>query len=237
MRPTRILAALACAAPIATAAAQLPGLPVLQGAFPAPGLAAGVDLGQGSGRQVIAGALGYAPGSGRFGVTAGIGAFAEDEPGYRKGRVAYGARVALTAVRFADDRVALTPFAGFGSRRPTLANASLAGAPAGAVVDTGSAVQLDEVPLGVAAGWRFGLGASRAMALSLAPAYVLYRRAGAGFDDTRWGMRVAAVAEASLAPRLGVALGAEFGQAATGSEPGPRGVRAGLGVSVSLARR
>lgn len=234
----RHLVAVASATALAAApgGAQLPGLPVFQGAFPTSGLAAGMNVGRSSGRTMVAGAVGYGPRSGRFALTAGIGAFANALEGYRGSRLAFGGRAAFTALRLADGRIAVTPFAGFGSSRATVVTPALTGLPV-APADTGTAIQFVELPLGAAVGWRFALGTQRAVALSLAPMYALYRRSGAGTDDRSGAMRLAAVADVAVTPRIGVTLAGEFGQAASGTEPGPRAARIGLGASFAFAQR
>jgi hypothetical protein len=141
----------------------------------------------------------------------------------------------VTAVRFAGARLAVTPFVGFGSARGTLASAQLAGPPATAS-DTGSVIQNDEIPIGAAVGWRARLGEARALALSLSPAYVLYRRSGGTIGANRQAFRVATVAELALAPRIGVTVSGEFGQSAASGEPGPTGSRVGIGLSFAIAR-
>ncbi|AHG90172.1 hypothetical protein J421_2635 [Gemmatirosa kalamazoonensis] len=215
---------------------QLPGLPVFQGAFPAPGLAVGADVGRDAGRTMLAGAVGYGPRSGRFGLVAGAGVFTASAPGFGGSRFAYGARFALRAVQFANQRLAITPFAGFGSTRARLTSGTVAGLPA-TPPDIGKVMQMDRIPLGIAAGGRFRIGDARALALSLAPAYTLDRRTGGSLDATKWNLRVAAVADLALTSRLGVSLASEFGQSTSLPEPGPTGSQIGLGVSFAFARR
>ena len=92
----RTLAAALVLAAVGTArvGAQLPGLPVLQNAFVGPGLAGAANLGGGSGGTAYAAALGWAPGSARFQVSAGGGALvSEGETG-----AAFGPRVAVPGV-------------------------------------------------------------------------------------------------------------------------------------------
>jgi len=216
--------------------AQLPGLPLFQGAFPSPGLAAGVDVGRAESRTMTAAAVGYGPRSERFGLVAGLGLFNNTAPGYGGSHIGYGARFALTAFRFAGQRLAVTPFAGYGSSRGTLESGTLAGLSA-TPEDTGAVLRTDEFPFGVAVGFRTRLGATRALALSLAPAYTLDRRSGGTLDASHGGLRVSAVAEVAVMPQIGVTLATEFGQSATGEDPGPRGSRIGLGLSYAFAKR
>lgn len=218
-----------------TSGAQLPGLPVLQGAFPAPGFAGAVNVGRDDGRTLGAAALGYGQGSGRLGAVAGLGVRSAAEPGYSGSRLAYGTRVAFTALRLLDQRVAVTPFAGFGSARGTVADAAVA---RGSITtaDVGKTISRDEIPLGIAAGWRFAVGETRALALTVAPMYALSRQTGGTANASEWYARVALVAEGVLSRRLGVTLGAELGQNADDASPGPRGGRIGAGVSLRFGR-
>lgn len=218
------------------AAGQLPGLPILQGAFAGPGLAAGVDAGRADERTMTAVAVGYGTRSGRVGLVAGVGFFGDAAAGFRGSRVGYGGRVGVTAVRLMNERLAVTPFAGFGSWRGTLASGALSGLPVIAG-DTGTTLQFDEIPIGVSAGWRLRLGATNAVAVSVAPAYTVARRAGGSLDANKGYFRVATVADVAVAGRFGVTLAGEFGQTAQGSDPGPQGSRIGLGVSYAFLRR
>src|SRR5690348_15349972 len=85
-----LCAALAAALAAGPAAAQLPGLPLFQGAFAGPGLAAGVNVGRGDGRTMTAAAVGWGSGSGRVGLAAGAGLFNSTAPGYRGSHLGYG---------------------------------------------------------------------------------------------------------------------------------------------------
>jgi len=220
-----------------SASAQLPGLPVFQGAFAGPGLGAGVNVGRGDGRTMTAAAVGYGSNSGRVGLVAGLGVFNATEPGYRGSHLGYGARFALTVVRFASEKLAVTPFVGFGSTRATLENGTLAGLPAATPEDTGTVIRNDVLPIGVAAGWRVRLGAANALAVSVAPTYLINRRTGGSLDATKNALRVAGVVELALAGRFGLTFSSEFGKSAEATDPGPRGTRVGLGASFAFARR
>jgi hypothetical protein len=185
---------------------------------------------------MFAAAVGYGPRSERFALTAGAGVFNATAAGFRGSHLGYGARFALTALRFAQQRIAVTPFIGYGSSRATLASGAAAGLPA-TPQDTGAVMRTDEMPIGVAVGWRVRFAGGRALALSAAPMYALERRSGGSLDNSRWNVRLATVAELAASPRVGVTLGGEFGQASPADEPGPHGSRIGLGVSFAFARR
>jgi len=184
---------------------------------------------------MLAGAVGYGPRRGRFGLAAGVGTFGDAAAGYRGSRLGYGARFALTALRLADQRIAITPFAGFGSSRATLANAGRAGLPDSAAA-AGKVIQQDEIPLGVAVGWRIAVGEGRAIALTAAPSYVIARRTGTTVDQSAANFRTAIVAELALSTRIGVVLATELGQTSSGAEPGARGSVSGAGLSYRLRR-
>jgi len=228
---------LAAALTARAAAAQLPGLPLFQGAFAGPGLGVGVNVGRGDGRTMTAAAVGYGSSSGRVGLVAGLGAFNATAPGYRGSHLGYGARFALTVVRLAGEKLAVTPFVGFGSTRATLASGALAGLPAATPADTGTVIRNDALPIGVAAGWRFRLGAANALAVSVAPTYVINRRSGGSLDATNNTLRVAGVVELAVARRFGLTFSSELGKRAEAADPGPRGTRVGLGASFAFARR
>ena len=149
-------------------------------------------------------------------------------PGYRGSHLAYGARFALTVVRLAGEKLAVTPFVGFGSTRATLSSGALAGLPAATPADTGIVIRNDALPIGVAAGWRFRLGAANALAVSLAPTYIINRRSGGSLDATNNTLRVAGVVELALAGRFGLTFSSELGKRAEAADPGPRGTRVGL---------
>ncbi|HET9424280.1 MAG TPA: hypothetical protein VFO55_02825, partial [Gemmatimonadaceae bacterium] len=90
--------ALANAIRPAEALSQLPGVPTLQNAWANPGFTFAVNAGTGGGSQALAGAAAWAPRSGRFQLSAGVGARKSDEGGQG---TAYGFRAAMPVFSFA----------------------------------------------------------------------------------------------------------------------------------------
>ena len=93
------------------AGAQMPGAPVLQNAWAAPGIVVAADIAGGSGSSVYAGALGWAPASGRFQFSGGAG---YQSSSGQKGRAVYGARVAMPVMQMMSGRLGIAAFAGIG---------------------------------------------------------------------------------------------------------------------------
>lgn len=217
--------------------AQVPGLPVLQGAFPAAGFAVAVDAGHGDGQTAAVVAAGYGPQSGRLHVDFGGGVLTGARAGFKGNPATYGGRVAVRVLQMAGERVAVTPFAGFGSTRWRVANTTQAGPPVTAA-DTGRSLASDVIPVGASVGARLAVGATGAVALSVAPFYAWYRQSGlTSADGTRGRVRIAGVAELSLAERFGVVAGVEVGQTSDRTRPGPSGAVIGGGVSYRFGRR
>lgn len=211
-----------CAAAVAASAlvggrvarAQMPGAPVLQNAFVAPGFTGAVDFGSGNG-SVYALAGGWAPGSARFQLSAGIG--------YRNPRsggssTTYGVRA--TAPLFAvGPRVGIALFAGYGG-------ASSAGA-------ADSLRSASELPLGASIGFRQPLGATHGFSLYAAPMWV--RSTGVSGRGSESVFRTAIGADAALTSAIGLTVGAELGNSA--KRIGPSGTRWGVALSYALGRR
>jgi hypothetical protein len=218
------------------AGAQAPGLPVLQGAFLGPGLAAAINVGRSSGRTGTLAAVGFGTRRGRAHLDLGAGIEGGSTPGYDGNSLTYGARIAVRALQLLDERVAVTPFLGFGSTRAKVANVATAGPPVTAR-DTGRTLQIDQIPAGVAIGGRLAIGGERAVALSVTPFYTRYRQSGLSTEATRGRVRVAGVIDAAVTARIGLTLGIEAGQKADGGLPGPRGTQVGGGVSFAFGNR
>src|SRR5688500_6537362 len=141
---------LAVAMPGMAAHAQLPGLPVLQNGFSNPGVTAGANYGTEAGARGYAIAGAWAPPNGRFQLSAGIGGYDLEEGDTW---LAYGGRFAMPLTGITGNgRFGIAPFAGIGG-----ANRDESG--------------LVHVPVGVAAGYRFALGQTRAVSVYLTPFY------------------------------------------------------------------
>lgn len=197
----------------AAAGAQMPGAPVLQNAFVAPGFTGALDFGSGDG-SVYALAGGWAPSSARFQLSAGVG--------YRNPKVggsstAYGVRAAapLFAV---GSRVGIGVFAGYGG-------ASSAGA-------ADSLRVASSFPVGASIGFRQPLGATHGFSLYAAPMWV--RNTGASGRGSESLFRTSVAADAALTSAIGITVGAELGTSA--KRIGPTGTRWGIAVSYALGR-
>jgi hypothetical protein len=194
--------------------AQMPGLPVFQNAFSNPGITVAADYGSGSSANGYGAAASWAPRTGRFQFSAGIGQY---DPDAGSTATAYGARFAAALFSFAGGSIGAAPFIGIGA-------ASKSGA---------STTQL---PVGVGFGWRHALGASRAISLHAAPFYSWWSADDGDGNTVKKGLVRASVgADVTLFGNLGATAGIEGGQAAGSSDPGPTG--AVWGVALSYAFR
>ncbi len=203
------------------AAAQMPGVPLLQNGFVRPGAAVAANYGAGEGTDVFGAAGAWTPGSGRFQISAGIGSLGADGVDGRK--TTGGLRGALPIrtpwTRDPASAVGITGFVGVG----------------GASLDDGTLVQ---VPLGLGLGYRRRLGEVRAVSVFATPFYQWTRVTGVdpveGAEEAELDsnlFRVALGAEALLTRRIGVTLGYELGTTAEEGRPGPSGGIFGAGVA------
>lgn len=225
-RTSRLRAAVALllAAP-AAAAAQLPGAPVLQNAWANPGITVAANAATGGGARLFAGAAAWAPGSGRFQLSAGVG-FRDAEAGGQG--AAYGARVAIPVFNFAGGALGLAGFVGVGAAREP--DAALAGEPS-----VGGTVT--HVPVGAAIGFRRAFSFIRGVSVYAAPFYAYHRLSVGDSTSSGGSFRTSVGVDVGLTNRLGVTVGAEFGAGAEPGEPGPTGTVFGLGASLALGRR
>src|SRR3954462_606517 len=135
------------------ASAQMPGAPVLQNSWASPGIVVALDFASGMG-SLYGGAVGWAPSSGRFQLSAGAGSHS---PKGGASRVVYGARVAFPVMQMMGGKLGFAGFAGAGG----------GGAKAG---DTTSSKGV--VPIGVGIGYRQAIGtAGRGISAYLDPNY------------------------------------------------------------------
>jgi hypothetical protein len=199
--------------------AQLPGLPVLQNAFVAPGFAAAVNAGGGSGATVYAAALGWAPSSARFQVSLGGGAFVSS--GATGG--AFGLRVAMPIFSMMNGNLGVAGFAGIGGAQGPREQRGRAG--------------LGQAPIGAAVGYRRALGATRGFSVYAAPFFGYFRSDfGDAGAESAGLFRVSLGGDFAVTRAIGVTAGLEAG--ATRSDgPGPSGVLWGVGVSYAFGRR
>jgi hypothetical protein len=205
-----------CALWGSTANAQMPGVPVLQGAFVNPGVTLGAFFAGGKGQTAggIAGAL--APARQWAQITGGAGYGDARSTVYT-----YGGRLAIPVGRFIpgvknSERFGVAAFAGAGG-------------------GTRDSVTLLMTPAGVAFGYRRALGATRAINVFVSPFLSWNRSRGEGLDQkTAAAFRAAAGADVALTERIGVTVGWEGGRAATETRPGPRGSLFGAGLSYAF---
>jgi hypothetical protein len=201
-----------------SAMAQMPGAPVLQNAWAAPGVVAAIDLSGGSGGgPTYAAALGWAPASARFQLSGGLGAHSMSGEGTR---TVYGLRAAI-------------PFGGASSPLGVAAFAGVGGGSTLKSSSVDSVASTTEIPLGVAIGWRRAIGGTHRFSAYAAPSYVLF----SGGTKSGGLVRAAIGADVGLTASLGATLGVEFGGTRARGLGGPTGTLFGLGISYALGRR
>ncbi len=204
------------ATPVAAvpAAAQMPGVPVLQNAFTAPGIVVAANAGSVDDVKGAALAGSWTPGAGRGGRSAGAG---RRLPVDGDDAVAWGARLAVPVPRPSGSNFGVGVFVGFGGAEP----------------DAGRMTQL---PAGVAVGWRRAIGTTRALSLYAAPFFNWSRVSLDGETRTGEHVRVSAGLDFAVNPSWGVTVGVETGQEANVDEAGPTGIGLGLGLSYAFGR-
>lgn len=213
-----------------SAAAQMLGVPVLQNAFANPGITVAGNFGTQEDARGYGGAAAWAPGSGRFQLSAGAGVFdAETSPDDRTRTFTWGVRGSFSFLEMAGGAVGLGAFAGAGAL---------------------SRDRVTEIraPIGASIGWRRALGATRAISVYLAPFYSYserrFDRGGLDCDvvtcpdesERSGALRVSAGVDVAVARSIGVTVGYEDGQRADGSDPGPRSGIFGVGISYAFRR-
>lgn len=195
--------------------AQMPGVPVLQNAFSNPGLTAGANVGSSDAGAAYGAALSYAPGSGRFQVSGGIGVHT-----YKaleiKSTPTYGVRgaYALPWPGGGNGSFGTAAFVGFG----------------GATSDD---IRISTIPVGAAVSYRRALGATRAVSVYATPFYEWVRTTLGDADEVSESRFAASLgADVTVMPRLGATIGYQFGLGGGGSGEDGRSKSAfGLGVS------
>lgn len=203
--------------PFAAMNAQLPGTPVLQNAWAAPGMVVALDIGGGSGGSgsAYAAALGWAPGNARFQFSGGAGM---QSAAGSTSRGVFGARVAMPVMQMMAGNLGIAAFVGVGGG-------------AGGAKDTLRATSV--VPAGVAIGYRRGLGAAgRGFSIYADPNYQLQ----SGPKNRKGFFRLGVGIDAGISSSFGVTLGVESGATAPTGTVGPRGALYGIGVSMKLGR-
>lgn len=198
----------------AGAGAQMPGAPVLQNAWAAPGMVVALDVAGGSG-TMYGGALGWAPSSGRFQLSGGAGA---QSPKGGSSRLVYGVRAAFPIRQMMSGKLGIGGFVGAGG------GATKAG-------DTSSSKGI--IPAGLAIGYRQAIGtAGRGFSAYVDPNYQFH----SGSSTKKGYFRVGGGVDVGISARFGVTVGFESGANAAAGEVGPSGSLYGLGVSMKLGR-
>ena len=206
------IAAIGASAP-RLASAQMPTVPVLQNGFVSSGMTLALNYGSGSGSTAYALALGWGPASSRFQLSGALGGVRPDTGGTWTG---YGARVAVPLYSGAADRFGVTAFAGIGGARR----------------DTTSLVR---IPVGLGAGYRFGLGATRSVSAYASPFFVwsrLSERGSRAQGDN--AMRGSVAIDLVLTRNVGLTAGYEFGGGGSGSLVGGGSGLFGVAASYSF---
>lgn len=206
--PARLTLALALLAPAALHA-QLPGAPVLQNAFANPGITVAGNYASGDAAELVAAALAWAPGTGRFQFSAGVGRLSVEEG---DALTVYGARLGVPLFSFLDGRAGVAPFVGLGS-------------------GARDSVRITQVPAGLGAGYRMALGSTRALSFYATATY-LWARTTVGDEKQSDGLvRAALAADVTVVRNLGLTLGYETGGEAGAGESGPSSALFGVGLS------
>lgn len=198
------------------AAAQVPGLPVLQNAFSNAGLAFAGNFGAGSGHSYYGAAAAWGLGStGTFLVSGAAGA--ERSNGATRG--AYGGRASMR-LWASTAGLGLSGFAGVGGAMRTRTGSVL----------TNPAVLM--TPVGVSIGYRRALGTTRGISAYASPFY-RWVRTDSATAVSSGSFRVSAGVDLSLTPSIGITLGGEGG----GSSGGRTSTAFGAGVTFVTGRR
>ena len=218
-RTLRVLASLAAIVTLAgprVIQAQMLGVPVLQNGFSNPGITLAINYGTADSVRGYGVAGAWAPPSGLFQVSGGIGGYDRDEG---KAWATYGGRLAVPLTRFTGNgSFGVAPFAGIGA-------ANREGA------------SILHIPVGAAAGYRRALGATRAISAYGSSFYDWTRTtsdADTDASDQKGLIRFSVGLDVTVIPSLGLTLGYEFGAKADEDEPGPRSPAFGIGLSYAF---
>lgn len=228
-----VLSGLAAVRPLE---AQMLGVPVLQNGFSNPGITVAANYGTAKGVRGFGIAAAWAPVSGRFQVSGGVGGYDPDEDllgvdcvanpsspvcGAASTWFTYGGRVAVPLTRLTGNgSFGVAPFAGLGAAN-------------------GKTVAFMHVPVGVAAGYRRALGATRAISVYGSSFYGWTRLTSdvEGAETVSKGLiRFSGGLDVALTPGFGVTIGYEAGAKPDAGEPGPTGSIFGIGLSYAFRR-
>jgi len=156
-------------------------------------------------------AVAWAPRSGRFAISGGVGSAKPDDT---TASAAYGGRVSVPVLHVMQGALGVGAFAGFGTW--PFANRSVA-------------------VLGVAAGYQRPIG-SLGVSVHAAPSYQRYSISSATEDVSGGLFRFAAGVDVSFGGRFGATLGFESGARQRSDALGTSSSIFGLGVSYALRR-
>ena len=198
------------------AASQMPGAPVLQNAFANPGITAAANIASVGAASSYALAGAFAPSSGRFQFSLGVGVQTRRETPVR---TVYGVR-ANFPVYGAARSFGASIFAGYGGL-------------AGRELDSTSAKAL--IPAGATLSYRLGLGTSRGVSVYASPIYEWVTR-GDGAGNTS-AFRGALGLDLGVTSSIGVTVGVELGTKYDASTGKPSGTAFGAAVSYALGKR
>ena len=192
----------------------MPTVPVLQNAFAASGVTLAVNYGSATSSDAYALAAAWGPASRRFTVSGALGGVRPDTGG---SWTAYGLRAAVPLYSNATEQFGVGVFGGVGGARR----------------DTTSIVR---IPVGVSAGYRFPIGATRSVSAYASPFFVWSRLSEKGSraqgDNA---MRGSVAGDLVLTRNIGITVGYEFGAKAS---EGAFGATSGVfGAAVSYAFR
>jgi len=192
------------------AAAQMPGAPVLQNAWSNPGFAVAANVSTLQSASSYGGAAAWAPASGRFQLSAGVGAQTKSKT---PTRVTYGGRVNATVLGM-QSNFGVSVFAGYGGL-------------SGKELDSADVRSL--VPLGATASYRMSAGMVKGISVYASPVYELVSRGGGAGNVSvfRGSIGLDIGITNSIGATVGVELGGKYGD---GSGK-PSGTAFGAGVS------
>lgn len=215
--------AVAVAAPT-RALAQMPGVPVLQNAWANPGITVAANIGSDDASQAGAVAAAWAPSSGRFQVSGGVGLRDSDVGGQG---ATFGVRATVPIFNLMGGALGVAGFAGAGAARE----------PDFVVVGEDGVATVTSVPVGLAFGYRRALPVLRGASLYAAPFYQYNRRMLGDSTASEGLFRVSVGLDVGITSRIGLTVGGEFGGSSGPGEPGPTGAGFGVGGSYALGRR
>jgi hypothetical protein len=193
----------------------MPGAPVLQNAFSNPGFAVAANVATLGGASSYAGAAAWAPASGRFQLSGGVGAQTRSKT---PTRVTYGARLNATVLGMSSS-FGVSVFAGYGGL-------------SGKELD--STVARSLVPLGATASYRMAGGMVRGLSVYASPVYELVSRGGGAGNASVF--RGALGLDIGITSSIGATLGVELGGKQDATSGKPSGTAFGAGLSYAMGR-